>query len=215
MLFTGGYWYLAHTGLLESFMNGAALQEHFKNSGIAGPLSVIGLMAGAIVVSPVPSAPIALASGAVFGHIWGTVYVLIGAELGAVIAFFIARVLGYEVLRTWFGKERLQLGLMGSQNTLMAIVFITRLLPFISFDLVSYCAGLTPLRAWRFVLATLAGIIPASFLLTHVGSEMLSGSPLRILLAAVLLGGLTMIPLLFGIYRTQQAKLHQQQHGNV
>ena len=49
-------------------------------------------------------------------------------------------------------------GWMGSQNALMGIVFVSRLLPFLSFDIVSYGAGLTTLSAWRFALATLAGL---------------------------------------------------------
>jgi uncharacterized membrane protein YdjX (TVP38/TMEM64 family) len=53
----------------------------------------------------------------------------------------------------------------------MATVFISRLLPFVSFDLVSYAAGLTRLHAWRFALATLARIVPASFILSHFGGE--------------------------------------------
>ncbi len=72
------------------------------------------------------------------------------------------RLVGYEVLRRWLGK-RLSLGSLTSQNALMAAVFASRLLPFLSFDLVSYAAGLTPLTSWRSALATLAGIILASF----------------------------------------------------
>jgi uncharacterized membrane protein YdjX (TVP38/TMEM64 family) len=128
-------------------------------------------MALAIVVNPISSAPIALAAGAVYGHGWGTLHVLLGAELGAMIAFGIARFLGYGALRKWFG-ERVEAGLWGSQNRLTFLVFLSRLLPFISFDLVSYAAGLTVLRFWRFALATFAGLIPMSFLLAHFGAEL-------------------------------------------
>lgn len=108
-------------------------------------------------------------------------------------AFSIARLLGYEVLRRWFG-ERLNLGLLGSQNTLMWIVLVTRLLPFLSFDLVSYAAGLTPLAIWRFAVATLAGIIPASFLLAHFGGEMVSADARRVVISVLVLGTLTIVP---------------------
>ena len=94
LLLTAGYWILSQSGLLKILMDSAVLKEQLNGLGFVGPLTVIGLMTGAIVLSPVPSAPIALASGAAFGHFWGTVYVLIGAELGALIAFFIARLLG-------------------------------------------------------------------------------------------------------------------------
>jgi len=195
-------------------MDSVRLKEQINDLGLLGPLTVIGLLALAIVISPIPSAPIALASGAAYGHWWGTLYVLIGAELGAFIAFFIARALGYEILQNWFGKDRLEQGLLGSQNALMGIVFVTRLLPFISFDLVSYAAGLTSLSIWRFALATLAGIIPASFLLSHFGNEMNSGNPRRIAIAVVLLGGVTLIPLGIGMYRSRKKKIAAQKNSN-
>jgi uncharacterized membrane protein YdjX (TVP38/TMEM64 family) len=159
---------------------------------MAGGLVV--LMTLAIVMSSVPIAPIALAAGEAFGHGWvtGTLYVLIGAEAGALVAFTIARLLGHGVLKQWFG-ERLSAGPLGSQNTIMAIVFAARLMPFVSFHLISYAAGLTYLKAWRFAVATLLGIIPASFLLTHFGDEMATGDGQRITVAALAFGVLTAI----------------------
>ena len=187
------YVVLSRTGALDALTDGAALQGVVERAGAAGPLAVIGLMTTAIVVSPIPSAPIALAAGAAYGHVWGTLYVLVGSTAGAAIAFTVARLLGYETLRRAFGG-RLSPRLLGSQNVLMAIVFGTRLLPFVSFDIVSYAAGLTPLAAWRFIAATLAGIAPASFLLAHFGSEIGSADPVRVTLAVLSLGVVTLVP---------------------
>lgn len=193
------YWSLSKTGSLDALFDQGVLENRIQSLGFWGPMAVIALMTGAIVFSPIPSAPIALAAGAAYGHIWGTVYVLVGAELGALLAFGIARLVGYGVLRRWFG-DRLDLGLLGSQSALMGIVFASRLLPFISFDLVSYAAGLTPLTAWRFALSTLAGIVPASFLLAHFGGEMASGESQRIAMTVVALGGITLIPIIIRLF---------------
>tara|TARA_R110000737_G_scaffold259576_2_gene268101 strand:+ start:266 stop:523 length:258 start_codon:yes stop_codon:yes gene_type:complete len=57
----------------------------------------------------------------------------------------------------------------------MLLVFSLRLLPFISFDLVSYATGLMSLATWRFAVASLAGIVPISFLLTHFGDSLIGG----------------------------------------
>jgi len=189
------YWLLSKMGVLDRLFNQGALLNHISALRFWGPFAVIALMTAAIVFSPLPSAPIALAAGAAYGHIWGTLYVLIGAELGALIAFGLARLLGYQIVRRWLVK-RLDLGPLGSQSTIMAIVFFSRLLPFISFDLVSYAAGLTPLTVWRFAVATLAGIIPASFLLAHFGGEMASGESRRIIITVLALGGITLLPVI-------------------
>lgn len=189
-----GYWLLRDRGLLDVVLNGEQLQKRLLEFGPWGPLLVIGSMTIAILISPIPSAPVALAAGAAYGHAWGTLYVVVGAEAGALGAFAVARFVGYDVLHRWFGKQ-LTKGWAGSQNALMWFVFVSRLLPFVSFDLVSYAAGLTVLKFWRFGLATLAGIIPASFLLAHFGGEIATGETQRIVLSVVGLGALTLLPL--------------------
>lgn len=188
------YWWLDSSGAMAAILDGDALRQRIIGLGPAGPLAVVGLMTLAILVSPIPSAPIALAAGAAYGHTWGTAYIVLGAELGALAAFGLARLLGRDTLQRWLGS-RLPKIRFGSQGTLMAIVFASRLLPFISFDVVSYAAGLTTLSFWRFALATLAGILPASFLLAHFGGEMASGELDRIMFAVLALGLLTLVPL--------------------
>ncbi len=187
------YFVLSETGVLAFLMDRAAVEARIADLGAMGPVAVVVLMTIAIVISPIPSAPIALAAGAAYGPIWGSLYVVAGAELGALIAFAIAHMVGGDVLRRWFG-ENLSIGLLSSQNNLMAIVFASRLLPFISFDLVSYAAGLTPLTWLRFAIATLAGIIPASFLLAYFGDEIASGEGERIAYSIIALGALTLVP---------------------
>lgn len=83
---------------------------------------------------------------------------------------------------------------MHSQNAMTAAVFLTRLLPFLPFDVISYAAGLTPLATWRFVLTTLMGILPASFLPAHFGEEAASGDLGRVGFTALVLGSVTLLP---------------------
>lgn len=196
------YRHLDASGMLHQILDGQWLRRQTEALGAWGPLLIIGLMALAIVLNPIPSAPIAMVSGAVFGHAWGTLYVVIGAESGALIAFGIARLLGHGLLRRLFG-EGVELGWLGSQNTLTWLVFVSRLLPFVSFDLLSYGAGLTPLKAWRFALATLAGLVPVSFLLAHFGSEMAQAEEEAAMTALLLLGLLVGIPVALRLIRAR------------
>lgn len=187
------YLLLRYTGTLATILDGAALHVMIDGMGIWGPVAVVVLMMLAVLVSPIPSAPIAMAAGAAYGHTWGTLYIVVGAEAGALAAFGIARLVGQAAVTRWLG-ERASGGLIGSQNALMGIVFFSRLLPFVSFDLMSYAAGLTPLSWWRFALATLAGVVPVSFLLAHFGRELSSGEADRFLYTALGLGLLTGVP---------------------
>ncbi len=181
------YWALAHTGLIALIEDRAALRAAVERLGAWGPVAIVALEAIAIVASPLPSAPVALAAGAAYGSVYGTVLTVIGAVGGAMIAFLIARCLGYEFIRRWSGAERV-LGMLArerSQLWLMGVILASRLLPFISFDAVSYAAGLTPLAFWRFALATFIGILPMAFALAYAGDELM-GEGADILLAVLI-----------------------------
>lgn len=207
LLLAAVYWLLHETGALTTILDGAQLRDTIARLGAWGPLAVVVLMVLAIMVSPIPSAPIAMAAGAAYGHTWGTLYVLLGAEIGALAAFGVARWVGAATLRRWLG-DRLTVGFLGSQNTLTGIVLVSRLLPFISFDIVSYAAGLTVITFWRFALATLVGIAPASFLLAHFGGEMATGESERILVSVLALGALTALPFAVKVIRDRLRRPH-------
>jgi uncharacterized membrane protein YdjX (TVP38/TMEM64 family) len=146
-----GVWWFAPSVLVEAqrLLDRDTLEALVVRAGIWGPLLIIGLMIVAVVASPIPSAPIALAAGAAYGHLWGTVQVVLGAEIGALIAFGLARTVGRDAVQHLSG-DKVDAGLLGSQNALTGTVFASRLLPFVSFDMISYAAGLSCLRAWRF-----------------------------------------------------------------
>lgn len=189
------YLFLTSSSYYELLQDKAALINWIQQFNDWGPFIITGLMAFAIIISPIPSAPIALTAGAIYGHTAGTIYVVIGAEIGAIIAFLTTRISGIDFIRNWLDKSQLKY-MTGSQNNLMTVIFISRLLPFISFDIVSYAAGLTQLSFWRFAIATLAGIIPASFLLAHFGSQITSDENQNIGLTLLLLGAISFIVLL-------------------
>jgi len=197
------YLALENAGLIQAMTDGEILRRQIAASGTLGPLLIVALMAMAIVFNPIPSAPIALAAGAAYGHTFGTLYIVIGAEIGAIVAFTIARFAGHDLLCKWFGN-RVTLNWLGSQNVLTSLVLISRLVPFISFDLVSYGAGLTPIRPWRFALATLIGIIPASFLLAHFGGEMGTDDLNTAMIFVLLIGIVVVIPLLTKMLKSRQ-----------
>jgi uncharacterized membrane protein YdjX (TVP38/TMEM64 family) len=189
------FWLLTESELLGFLDDPKKIQQWIQQFGVLGPLVIIFLIALAIIISPIPSAPVALVSGMLYGHTLGTIYVVLGATIGALSAFIIARTFGYDYVNSKL-QSRMSVKIIGSQNTLMMIVFVSRLAPFISFDVISYAAGLTKLTFGRFIIATLMGIIPISFVLAHLGSEVKNSEMESIVTAVLLLGLLILIPLL-------------------
>lgn len=205
ILFSLLYLYMYQTGMIDSLFQSEKLQNSLQRVGYWGPLLIIALMTAAIVMSPIPSAPIAVASGIAYGHAWGTLYVLIGSLAGAIIAFSIARMVGYDVMQKKFG-DQIKYKFLNSGRHIMLVVLISRLIPFISFDIVSYAAGLTKISYTQFITATFAGILPASFLLAHFGNAMVDNDGEGIITTVILLGFITLIPILFGLYKNYRHK---------
>jgi len=190
------YFALQRFGVLDALSSKDQLRSLVADMGAWGPPAVIALEGAAVVLSPIPSGLIAFAAGAAYGPLWGTLYIVIGAEAGALIAFGLARSLGYDAVQRWSKGGRIIGWLQQdrSQFWLMAVVFGSRLLPFISFDAVSYAAGLTPLAFWRFALATLLGVVPISFVFTALGEEVIGSQ--NSLFLVVIVGGITGLPIL-------------------
>lgn len=204
LVLVGIYLAIKSSTLFDLFINTDLLLVNIRELGTLGPLLVVGLMALAIVFNPLPSAPVALAAGAAYGHTMGTIYIVAGAEIGAICAFLIARAVGTEIIKKLLSGS-FSLGRFSSQNALMTAVFVSRLVPFMSFDLISYAAGLTALKLWRFALATLLGLVPISFALAHMGSEIVDSSGLKLTVIILLTGLLLVIPIVLGaVYRTRQ-----------
>ncbi len=146
--------------------------EYFLSSSpLLGPLVYGLLMIGAILIAPIPASPLAIMAGKIFGPWQGMLYTLIAATLGAIIAFILARYFLGEVARnhlksyTWYKK----FSNMGEYK-IAYLIALTRLMPQVSFDLVSYASGLTRIRLSFFALATFIGMIPIVFLLSFLGS---------------------------------------------
>lgn len=165
-----------------------------QGAGPLAPILYMVLMAAAIVISPIPSLPLDVASGTVFGTFWGTVYSVLGAGAGAVISFFIARALGREAI-TRLLKNDIGFCDLCSERHLFYIILFARLLPLFSFDIISYGAGLTRISPRYFALATLLGMIPPTFLITYFGSGIFSGSGYTILLGGFLVLLFFLIPI--------------------
>ena len=196
------YYLTMRAGWIEMVANPAQLLALLQsdNQGWTGIVIIVGLMAMAIVFNPIPSAPVALVAGAIYGHTWGTVYIVIGALTGAITAFFIARLAGRAVVCRLLGEHSFP-AWIGSQNSMTITVLVSRLVPFISFDLVSYGAGLTSLKPWRFIVATLIGLLPASFLLAHFGSKMTPDNFNESMSYIFLIGILILLPIIWGLIK--------------
>lgn len=136
--------------------------------GVWGPVTFIAGYALA-TVALVPGTILTLAAGPLFGIALGVVYVFVGATLGAIGGFLIARFIARGAV------ERL---LAGNHNVAAidraigregrTIVFLLRLSPLFPFTLLNYALGLTQVRFADFLLASI-GMLPGTLLYVYLG----------------------------------------------
>ncbi len=161
------------------------IEPWLSQAGVFAPLLFMVIMATAVVVSPIPSLPLDIIAGAFFGPVLGTAYAVTGALAGAVASFWIARLLGRELIERVLGGH-INFCITCSDKLLTRIVLLSRLLPFVSFDMVSYGAGLTKISTQRFALATGIGTIPLTALYTSFGSAVSFGPEITLPIGALM-----------------------------
>lgn len=125
---------------------------------------------------------------------------------GAAVCFYIARILGRDVVEKLTSKAGLQqIDVFFEKHGRMSIL-IARLLPFISFDIVSYAAGLTSMSFGSFFVATGIGQLPATIVYSYVGGMLTGGAKLFVTALFILFGLSALIVLLRQIYVERQKK---------
>jgi len=145
-------------------------------TGNWGPLVVMALQMLQAIISPLPSWPITVAAGALYGPALGTAYSLVGATIGGAINFLIARHLGLPFLRQRLGKVWLDRAGRLTAVHFLGLALLGRALPFASFDLVAYLAGVSKLSLLVFLGVAAVGQGPAIFAYAYLGGDLAAAS---------------------------------------
>jgi uncharacterized membrane protein YdjX (TVP38/TMEM64 family) len=154
-----------------------AILDRISALGPAAPAAFIAIYVVACVMF-VPGSILTIGAGVLFGVVRGSIYVSIGATLGATAAF----VLGRYLMRDWVARRiernarfRAIDDAVGREG--WKIVALTRLSPVFPFNLLNYAFGLTNVSLLDYVAASWAGMIPGTVLYVYIGS--LSGDLAR------------------------------------
>jgi len=144
--------------------------SYVKSLGAVGPFVVV-LVYVICTVLFIPGSWITVGTGTLFGLKTGFVVVVLGANLGALCSFLLARSFLREKVAGWAAanpKFRALDQAIGKQGFKM--VLLMRLSPVFPFVLLNYLIGLTAVRTGAYVLANLIGMLPATFLFVYIGA---------------------------------------------
>lgn len=123
-----------------------------------------------VTVALVPASLLTLAAGAVFGLARGIPLVLLGASIGATLAFLLSRHAVRDMVeRRLASRPRLAAVMDAVSRDGRRIAFLLRLSPVVPFGLLNYALGATRLRLPDFLIA-LVGIVPGTVLYVYYGT---------------------------------------------
>lgn len=177
------------------------IKAYILSFGVLAPLISFLLMVFQAILAPLPAFLITFANAALFGWVYGAALSWASAMVGALLCFYIAKFLGRDVVEKLTSKMALEsVDAFFERHGVYAIV-IARLLPFISFDVVSYAAGLTSMRLSSFLIATGVGQLPATLVYSYAG-EMLSGGAKTVVYGLLILFSVSILAYLIKrVYR--------------
>src|SRR5215472_14974017 len=153
--------------------------------GVWGPLVYMMLYA----VGPsflVPGAVMTIAGGLAFGTLWGSVYSLIGANVGAVVAFGAGRFLGRGFVERVVGKRfDAMLGRIARHG--FHIILYLRMVPVIPYNALNLIAGASRITFRDYLWASVIGMIPGTILFAFLGDALWHPLSPRFFLAVLLI----------------------------
>ncbi|PZO19367.1 MAG: TVP38/TMEM64 family protein [Leptolyngbya foveolarum] len=170
---------------LAPLLDPQTLTGVFAHTDTAFPIRSVSLFLAAHIIANaigIPGTVFVVVGGAVYGLWWGTLWSVIGATLGAIAAFWLAR----YFLHNWFSARfKHNVYIQKISHTLckkgLSCVLTIRFSPVSPFNLVNFALGLTPVSVRNYALGTLIGIIPGTLIYTWLGvtgAEALSGGQL-------------------------------------
>jgi uncharacterized membrane protein YdjX (TVP38/TMEM64 family) len=151
---------------VEIFGNIQRLKMIILSFGLWAPLISAFLMVAQSVVLFLPAFPIFVVNALVFGPVWGFLLSWGSAVTGSIVCFSIARNLGRPVVQRLVNPAHLETADRVLKRYEKHVILLFGFVPVISFDVISYAAGLTLLAYWEFVLLVFAAQIPSALFYT-------------------------------------------------
>jgi uncharacterized membrane protein YdjX (TVP38/TMEM64 family) len=176
--------YLALAPLRQAVNAGIAALDPRDITKLRDLLADLGPWAAAVsfllmvlqsVAAPLPAFVITIVNGLLFGALWGGALSWSSAMVGAALCYGIAKALGRPVVERLVGATPLAKSDAIFERYGAHAVLIARLIPLISFDIVSYAAGLTSMRLVPFLVATGVGQLPATVVYSLLGQNIGEG----------------------------------------
>ena len=159
---------------MSSMENVNALFEHYHAESI---LVYIGAQILQIIICVIQGQWLQFAAGYMYGLWLGFLYSIIGAAIGSVVTYYLAKLLGRDAMHLIFGEARINefIHKLNSKKAIV-IVFLIFLIPGVPKDLCNYAAGISEMKLKPFLIVSLVGRSPGMMGSLLIGRQIEAGN---------------------------------------
>ena len=148
---------------------------HFVNGvqmlGFWGFFLFIGIMAIQGLIIPIPSEIVLLSTGMIWGIFGGGIMGIVGSMAAGLLCFYISRLGGRPLVEKFIGEKAMLMADDFIEKNGIWAILISRTIPFIAFDPISYVSGLVEMDVKKYSIGTLIGAIPRAFFYAFLGAS--------------------------------------------
>ena len=190
------------SGMIETITNFDKLKEMIENDGMLGYVIYI-LLYIVVAVFSLPASVITIGAGIIFGPIAGGLLALVGATIGATVAFVVSRYIARDFIVNKFGQNKIfQKIEQGVEKNGKDFLILTRLVPVFPYNIQNYAYGVTNINIVTFALISLITMAPGAFIYAYMAGEIMENGIstllfVKLIIAGVILFGVSQIPKIF------------------
>ena len=156
------------------------LKIEIQQNGPNGILLLLGLEAAQIFLPILPGEPIEILAGMCYGTFGGLIFIMLSVFIVTAMIFFMVRKFGRDFVYTMVSKEKIQKiensKLFTHPKQIEYIMLILFLLPGTPKDLLTYLAGLLPIKPSRFIVIATLARFPSIISSTYAGATLINGN---------------------------------------
>lgn len=188
--------------------------KYLQSFGAWGDVIFILAQVLQVVVAPIPGELMQVAGGFIYGTVWGTVYSVGGILLGSIVVFGFSRWFGYPLLKLVVPENALRkFSFIINHPKTELVILVLFLVPGSPKDVLTYMAGLTPVKPLRFLLAAMVARFPGILLASYIGAHVETREYHAVIIASLLALGLFVSGVLLQDRITRFLQRFKQRHG--
>lgn len=188
------YIYFFQPELIDAMSSMESVNHFFRQYRTESVFVYIGAQIAQIVICIIPGQWLQFAAGYMYGFWLGFLFSLIGAAIGSILTYYLAKLLGRDAMHLIFGEAKINefIHKLNSKKAIV-IVFLIFLIPGVPKDLCNYAAGISEMKLKPFLIVSLVGRSPGMMGSLLIGRQIEAGYYTGAIIIAVIAAALCVL----------------------